>query len=96
MVMKQAMANHTPRHAGGTNSRCRMIFASSFREKSGSIICRDLLKDVPVSPGPEPEERTPEYYAVRPCPQLAWQAAAILDEMLTEIQVSGENRENKP
>ena len=34
--------------------------------------------------GGEPDERTPEYYEKRPCPNLVWQAARILDEMLAE------------
>ncbi len=70
-------------------------FARRFREKSGSIICRELLENVPVTPGQEPEARTAEYYARRPCPQLAWQAAAIVDEMLAEIQ-SGQENEGGP
>ena len=61
-------------------------FARRFREQRGSIVCRELLKGVQTTPGNEPEERTPEYYARRPCPQLAWQAAAILDEMLSEAE----------
>ena len=59
-------------------------YARRFREANGSIICRELLEDVPVTPGDAPEARTPEYYAQRPCPQLVRQAAAILDEMLAE------------
>ena len=63
-------------------------FARRFRERSGSIICRELLKGVDVAPGSDPEKRTPEYYQKRPCPRLARQAAEILDEMLDEM--SGE------
>lgn len=59
-------------------------YARRFREKNGSIICRELLKDVPVTPGGVPEPRTPEFYARRPCLRLAEEAAAILDEMLEE------------
>ena len=61
-------------------------FARRFREKSGSIICRELLQGVETAPGVDPEPRTAEYYARRPCPQLAWQAADILDEMLNEME----------
>ena len=59
-------------------------FARRFREKNGTIVCRELLKGVPTTPGGIPEPRTPEYYARRPCPQLIYEAAAILDEMLNE------------
>ena len=58
--------------------------AERFREQNGTIICRELLKDVPVTPGGEPEKRTPEYYASRPCLRLVGEAAGILEEMLAE------------
>ena len=61
-------------------------YARRFREKNGTIICRELLRDVPVTPGGVPEPRTPEFYARRPCLRLAGEAAAILDEMLAETQ----------
>lgn len=59
-------------------------FARRFREKNGSIVCRDLLRDVPVTPGGEPESRTSEFYARRPCLRLVGEAAQILEEMLQE------------
>ena len=37
-------------------------------------------------PGGVPEERTPDFYARRPCPRLVDDAAAILDEILAETQ----------
>ena len=61
-------------------------YARRFREENGTIICRELLKNVPVTLGDTPEPRTPEFYARRPCLRLAGQAAAILDEMLSETQ----------
>ena len=70
-------------------------YARRFREKNGTIICRELLKDVPVTPGDTPEPRTPEFYARRPCPRLAGEAAAILDEMLAELE-KPEIQEEKP
>ena len=59
-------------------------YARRFRENNGSIVCRELLKDVRVTPGGEPEARTPEFYARRPCLRLVGEAAEILDEMLKE------------
>lgn len=56
-------------------------FARRFRERNGSIICRELLAGV-GSPGAEPEQRTAEYYKKRPCAELVAQAAGILDEMI--------------
>ena len=61
-------------------------YARRFRERNGTIVCRELLKDVPVTPGGVPEPRTPEFYARRPCLRLAGEAAAILEEMLLETQ----------
>ena len=65
-------------------------YARRFREKNETIVCRELLKDVQVTPGGTPEPRTPEFYARRPCLRLAGEAAAILDEMLTETQAGTE------
>ena len=59
-------------------------YARRFREENGTIICRELLRDVPVTPGDIPEARTPEFYARRPCLRLAGQAAQILDALLAE------------
>lgn len=64
-------------------------FAARFGEAEGSIVCRELLARANVdlrsiAPGGDPEARTPEYYKKRPCPELAWQAAHILDIMLEE------------
>ena len=61
-------------------------YARRFREENGAIVCRELLKNVPVTPGPLPEPRTPEFYARRPCLKLAERAAAILDELLGETK----------
>ena len=58
-------------------------FAARFKEKNGSIICRDLLNGV-AKDGPIPEKRTSEFYQKRPCPVLVRQAAEIVDEMLGE------------
>ena len=59
-------------------------FARRFREKNGSIVCRDLLKDTEVTPGDIPEPRSPEFYLKRPCLRLIGEAADILDEMFDE------------
>ena len=62
-------------------------YARRFREKNGAIVCRELLKNVPVTPGDTPEPRTPEFYARRPCLRLAGEAAGILDDMLAETRM---------
>jgi len=56
--------------------------AGRFREKNGSIICRELLGAKLAATNPEPEARTPEYYKTRPCAKLAGDAAEILSDWL--------------
>ena len=59
--------------------KCRIL-----KEINGTIICRELLSGVKTKPGNEPEARTPEYYASRPCLRHVGEAAAIVDELLRE------------
>ena len=59
-------------------------FARRFREINGTIICRELLQGVKTKPGNDPEARTPEYYASRPCLRHCGEAAEIVDELLRE------------
>ena len=60
--------------------------AGEFREKNGSIVCRELLglakdqKDTPQS-----EARTAEYYKKRPCAKLVALAASLTEEALSGI-----------
>ena len=59
-------------------------FAARFKERNGSIVCRELLAGVKTSAGGAPEGRSAEFYKKRPCPLLVRDAADILEEMLTE------------
>jgi len=74
-----------------------------FRERFGSIVCRDILsghvaKEVKrlhdaeneqlramLSDAPDPTPRTEEYYRKRPCAELAFYAAYLLDGYLDEV-----------
>ena len=56
--------------------------AGKFREKNGSIVCRDILKNPPSDPVPSP--RTEEYYAQRPCVRMVYTAASILENYIVE------------
>lgn len=54
--------------------------AEKFREKNHSIVCRELLgleKD-----GYVPEIRTDKYYKKRPCAELVYDAAEIIEEYI--------------
>lgn len=55
-----------------------------FIERNGTISCAALLGKAGVPEDPTPEERTPEYYAKRPCAGIIRQACEMLDEMLEE------------
>ena len=56
--------------------------AGRFREQTGSIVCREILKNPPSDPNPTP--RTAEFYKVRPCARMVALAANILDEYIRE------------
>ena len=66
-------------------------FADRFKEKNKSIICRELLMVASLNPesGGAPEQRSEEYYQKRPCPDLVYDAALILDEMIQHSLISG-------
>jgi len=59
--------------------------AGKFREKLGSIVCRELLKNPPSDPNPTP--RTQEFYKTRPCARMVALAAKILDDYIAENPV---------
>lgn len=56
--------------------------AKEFEEKNGSIICRELTG---LEKGTHiPDERNKEYYKKRPCDELVYDAAKILEDILTQ------------
>ena len=63
--------------------------AGEFRQKNGSIVCKELLGLVPMgscqsvtSESPEPSDRTSEYYKKRPCEELVGISARIIGERI--------------
>ena len=62
--------------------------AARFRERSGTIVCRELLRGIKADTRPMPDARTAEYYRIRPCVRFVADAAEILDEYLTENGIS--------
>lgn len=58
--------------------------AERFREKNGTIICRELLGSM-AGTGHVPAARTDEYYKKRPCEQMVRDGAAALEEVLREL-----------
>jgi len=59
-------------------------FTERFKAQHASINCRELLIQAGLHPaiGGEPEPRSEEFYRKRPCPQLVYDAALILDTLL--------------
>lgn len=51
-----------------------------FRQRVGSILCREILSNPPSDPAPTP--RTAEYYAHRPCARVVLTAAELLDRYI--------------
>lgn len=58
--------------------------AARFRNRYGTIVCRELLKGITDDASSQAEERTAEYYRMRPCPELCAEAAAMLESFLRE------------
>ncbi|WP_010243915.1 C-GCAxxG-C-C family protein [Acetivibrio cellulolyticus] len=63
------------------------LLSQRFKEKNGSIICRELLGLEIKHDSPVPDARTKEYYKKRPCVELVKCAAEIVDEVLKEKEV---------
>ena len=59
--------------------------AGRFREETGSIICRELMKNMPANDNPDP--KVAEYYAKRPCVRMVMTAAELLDEFIAKNPV---------
>ena len=72
----------TDREAKKAHYRLIQEFCARFKEKNGSIVCRELLSGVKTNENGIPEKRTEEYYQKRPCPELVRQAAEIAEGML--------------
>ena len=60
--------------------------ARRFQAKNGSINCGELLSGAGVKADtlPQAEARTQQYYKKRPCPDLIYDAAEILEEICKE------------
>lgn len=54
-----------------------------FKAQNGTIICAELLGlSMPKDNSPMPEERTPDYYKRRPCPDKIHQCGLIIEKYL--------------
>lgn len=61
-------------------------YATRFRGKNGSIVCGELLTgaNVKFDCSPRAEPRTEGYYKKRPCPDLVYDAAELLEKLCKE------------
>lgn len=69
--------------------------ANEFKERNGSIICRELLAGINNDTNPVPEERTESYYKKRPCADLAYVAAEILEKEMERRVKEMEQQQEK-
>lgn len=72
---------NSPKEAKAEHYELIRNLADRFRDKTGSILCRELL-DKKAIVGGLPEERTPEYYKSRPCAYLVGLAAQITENLI--------------
>lgn len=63
--------------------------AEQFKEKNGSLVCRELLGLSTQSESYIPEKRTDEYYKKRPCAEIVGDAAEIIDEFMKYNDIGG-------
>ena len=56
--------------------------AEEFRQQTGSIVCREILKNPPSDPNPSP--RTEAYYKIRPCARMVYLAAERMDAFIAD------------
>ncbi len=74
-------------HRPQTYARVQEIYRR-FVERNGTVSCAELLGRAGVPEDPTPEQRTPEYYAKRPCAGVIRSACQLIDEMLAEKEAS--------
>ncbi|MBQ1928719.1 MAG: C-GCAxxG-C-C family protein [Acutalibacteraceae bacterium] len=87
MIMVEGMIRekYDPKDVKSKTEQYKTVqtLAGKFRDKNGSIVCRELLgldkNGEKISP-PEPSVRTEQYYKKRPCALLVQDAAEILEE----------------
>ena len=87
MVTGMLYGYHTPGDDQSKKELYTLVqqLCGQFREQTGSIVCREILKDPPSDPNPTP--RTAEFYKKRPCVRCVSLAAAVLDQYIKEQTV---------
>ena len=88
MFMAAGLAYSTPDNNKAEQYRIVQELAKRFKDKNGSIICRELLEGIESSTSPIPSERTESYYKKRPCIELVGDSVEILEEFMKEQKPS--------
>ena len=80
-----AKAENTPENKKNTYAITQEL-CSKFQAENGSLICNDLLTgaNLQVTVGGDAEQRTSEYYKKRPCAEIVYSAARIVEDYLQE------------
>lgn len=89
MFMAAGLAEFKNNESGGNKAEVYVTvqeLAEKFKEKNGSIICRELLQGIETSSSPIPSERTENYYKKRPCVELVGDSVEILEKYLKQRQ----------
>ena len=84
MFMAAGLAYSTTDNNKAEQYKIVQELAQKFKDKNGSIICRELLQGIESSTSPIPSERTETYYKKRPCPKLIENSVEIFEEYLKE------------
>lgn len=76
-------ASDSPVEKGEHYKRIQEL-AKRFKDKNGSIICKELLQGIETTKGVTPEPRTENYYKKRPCVELVGDSVEIFEQFLKE------------
>ena len=84
MFMAAGLAFSTPDNDKAKQYKIVQELAQKFKDKNGSIICRELLQGVESSTSPIPSQRNDSYYKKRPCIELVGDSVEIFEQYLKE------------
>lgn len=82
--LEKGTTEATDREGKGACYALVQKLAEKFKERNHSLICAELLGLKKPEGVAEPEARTEQYYAKRPCVQMVEEAACIWVEYLQE------------
>lgn len=69
----------------GYNYEQVRALVGQFRERYGTIYCKELLGLVKAEESAMPSARTPEYYKKRPCREMIRQTAQMIEDYVTAL-----------